>query len=462
MSGGSQSAPTPYQPPNQKQAAQGFQTGTNQLATAGAQLYGQVAPQLSAIAGNIAANPYYSQALTGAQNAANVATTQVAPQQLSGANQDTSIANLAALAGPQYANAASQAGATGYNQLQSLLPQATAGAAAAPGVFNQAQSLIPQTTQGGNYAPDVLQALAGTGALTAGLDLSALGRIGTTGLQAGESILNTGFDPQSALYNRQFQQQQDQTNATAAQNGLAGSPFAAGLSNQANTNFNIDWQNAQLARQVSALGAYDSAASTYAGNTANLASGAIGNLATGLNSGVSDYNALNSGAVNNLVNLQTSGVNNFNALNSGAVNNATNLVGASTGALNSGINTATGALTSLGNLTNSSNAAASALGTQGLNTLAGAAQLPQDIFLQQQQAELAALGAQIQGTNASEGLTQQAVADQGSYLSIGQQAAQGAIQAAQVNNQASAASSAGFGNLFGSIAGMFSFSPIPI
>ena len=460
--GGTQKAPTPYQPAAQPQADAAFQAGTGQLAQAGNNLYNSVAPQLSQISSNVANNPYYAQALTGAQNAAGVATSQVAPQQLAGASQDTGIANLAALAGPQYANTAAQGGIQGYNQAQALMPQATAGASLAPQVFNQAQSMIPGATQGTQIAPSVLAGLAGAGVQTYGQDQAALANLGTTGLQAGNQILNTGFDPQKALYNQQFQQQQDQQQALNAMNGVAGSPYAAGVTGNQDQNFNINWQNAQLARQVQALGAYDQAAQTYAGDTSGLTTAAMNNLATGVNSGVSDYNSLVSGAVNNLATLQDTGVNNFNSLTSGATSNAANLINTGSNALNSGINTGVSALGTLGNLTTSANQASSDLGTAGLNTLAGSAQLPSDIYTQQQQAQLAALGSQIQGTNASMGLTQQAVADQGNYLNIGQTASSGAIQAAQVNNQASAASAAGFGNLFGSLTSTFSFSPIKI
>lgn len=455
--GGTQQAPTPYQPANQPGADAAFQSGTGQLAQAGSNLYNSVAPQLSQISSNIANNPYYAQALQGAQGAASQATGQVAPQQFAGAAQDTGVANLAALAGPQYANAATQAGQTGYSQAQALMPQATAGASLAPQVFNQAQSMIPSATQGAQIAPSVLQGLAGAGIQTYGQDQQALANLGTTGLQAGNQVLQTGFDPQKALYNQQFQQQQDQQQALNAMNGVAGSPYAAGVTGNQDQNFNINWQNAQLGRQVQALGAYDQAASTYAGDTSNLTSAAMNNLTSGVNSGVSDYNSLVSGAVNNLATLQNTGVNNFNSLTSGATSNAANLISTGSNALNSGINTGVAALGTLGNQTLAANQASSDLGTAGLNTLAGAAQLPSDIYTQQQQAELAALQAQIAGTNSSTALTQQAVTDQGNYLNIGQTASQGAINAATANNQASAAQMAGFGNLFGGIVGMFGF-----
>jgi hypothetical protein len=396
MSSG-QNAPTAFQPPNQAGAAASFQQGANQLASTGSQLSSSVDPQLSQISQNVQNNPFQAQALAGAQAAAGTATSTVAPQQLAGASQDAQLASLAASQAPGAFNTATQAGQNAYNQTQSLLPAATAGLSAAPGVFNQAQAMIPGTTQ--------------------------------PLINGANQVLQTGFDPQSALYNQQFQQQQDQQNAAAAMNGVAGSPYAAGLSNQANQNFNTNWQNQQLGRQTQALGAAGTADATAAGN---------------------------------LEGLQTSGTNNFNALTSGAVNNANSLISTGTGALNAGINTGVGAETALGNEAMAGNAGASQLGTDALNTMAGAAQLPSDVYMQQQQADLAAIGAQIQGTNSAGALTQQATADQGQYLGIGQTASQNADNAAQINNAQANAQAAGFGNLFGSVTSMFSFAPIPL
>ena len=62
--------------------------------------------------------------------------------------------------------------------------------------------------------------------------------------------LQQGFDPQNALYNRQFGLQQQQNLASQAMSGVGQSPYAAGLTAQGNENFNIDWQNQQLARQA--------------------------------------------------------------------------------------------------------------------------------------------------------------------------------------------------------------------
>jgi hypothetical protein len=78
-------------------------------------------------------------------------------------------------------------------------------------------------------------------------------------INAGQQVYNTAFDPQNALYNRTVQQLQDQTGATNSMYGLGSSAAGAGVANQALGNFNIDWQNQQLQRQLSGLQGYGSA-----------------------------------------------------------------------------------------------------------------------------------------------------------------------------------------------------------
>ena len=219
MGGSSQQAPTAYQPANQAGADASFQTGAQNLQNTGTQLSSQVAPQLGAIANNVVNNPYYSQAMTGAQGAASAATGQVAPQQLQSAQDLSALSSLAGTQGQNYANTDS-----GY---------------------------IPITSN-----PE---------------------------LAAGLQTLMTGFDPQNALYNQQQQQNLDQQNAIQSMSGTAGSPYGAGLTSQSNQNFNINWQQQQLARQIAALGAYDSASSTAAGNVANLTNTASNALNSGIN-----------------------------------------------------------------------------------------------------------------------------------------------------------------------------------
>src|SRR5262252_552101 len=77
-----------------------------------------------------------------------------------------------------------------------------------------------------------------------------------------QSVIGTGFDPQGALYARTLQQIQDQSRAANEAAGVGTTPYGAGLENQAVGNFNINWQNAQLQRQLDALQGAGGATST--------------------------------------------------------------------------------------------------------------------------------------------------------------------------------------------------------
>lgn len=91
----------------------------------------------------------------------------------------------------------------------------------------------------------------------------------------GNAVLNTAFDPQNDLYNRTLQKVQDQTNVGLSQSGVGTTPYGAGIMADASKNFNIDWANQQLGRQVSGLGAAGSAYGQGA-NVFNTGVGAIG------------------------------------------------------------------------------------------------------------------------------------------------------------------------------------------
>lgn len=108
--------------------------------------------------------------------------------------------------------------------------------------------------------------------------------------QAGQQTYLTALDPQQALYNRTLQQVQDQSRAADSARGLAMSPYSAGLENQATRDFNIDWQNQQLQRQIQALQGFSGAGNVAA--NAGIANNAqafmqnqvgLNNLTTGLN-----------------------------------------------------------------------------------------------------------------------------------------------------------------------------------
>lgn len=89
-----------------------------------------------------------------------------------------------------------------------------------------------------------------------GLDQTAGGNAligsGMGVLPYAQSILGTGFDPQSALYDRTLQQVTDQTRAGLSARGITMSPYGAGVENKALSDFNIDWQNNALNRQNTA------------------------------------------------------------------------------------------------------------------------------------------------------------------------------------------------------------------
>lgn len=161
--------------------------------------------------------------------------------------------------------------------------QATQGYA--PAISSAAQSY------GSQYANNPYQAAAQTGAgvagaygtnvvapqqATAGLNLQGLG---TQNASYVPQALQTGFDPQNALYNRNYQQTMDQTNALNAMSGVSNSPYAASVAGNVGNNFNLDWLNQQLGRQQTAAGTANTL--TGAANTAY--SGASADAANALN-----------------------------------------------------------------------------------------------------------------------------------------------------------------------------------
>jgi hypothetical protein len=88
------------------------------------------------------------------------------------------------------------------------------------------------------------------------------------------NVLQTAFDPQSALYQKYLGLMQQQSNAQMAGSGVGSSPYAAGLNNQRLTDFNTSWQAQQLQNQIAGLGAAGGAQSTATnmyGPAANLA-----------------------------------------------------------------------------------------------------------------------------------------------------------------------------------------------
>ena len=155
------------------------------------------------------------------------------------------------------------------------------------GAFQGAQNLT-------NYAqqnmPQMQQAV---GQVTSGAyGAPAIQGAGNTAVQAGNSLvpyatqaLQTGFDPQNAQYNHAFGQQNQQSAVNNAANGVSGSPYAAGVQNQGDQNFNLDWQKQQLANQqqgastaTNLLGQQAQGAQTGAGLLQSVPNASIGAL----------------------------------------------------------------------------------------------------------------------------------------------------------------------------------------
>lgn len=72
-------------------------------------------------------------------------------------------------------------------------------------------------------------------------------------LAAGRSTWDAAQDPQNALRDRTQQRITDASRAATSARGIGMGPEAAGIENQATSNFNIDWNNQQLSRMIAAL-----------------------------------------------------------------------------------------------------------------------------------------------------------------------------------------------------------------
>lgn len=101
--------------------------------------------------------------------------------------------------------------------------------------------------------------IAGLGQQTAGLASPLVG--------GAQNVLNTSMDPQSQLYAYLQNQNLQQTQAIEQGAGLGTTPYGAGVEALSNQQFNMNWQNQQLGRQLAGLqgaqGALGQAGSLY-------------------------------------------------------------------------------------------------------------------------------------------------------------------------------------------------------
>lgn len=182
------------------------------------------------------------------------------------------------------------------------------------GAIPQYQGLVAQ--QAANpYAAGAVGAanqVAGLGQNVGYGDLSAASNLyggANTALGTAGQALQSGFDPQHALYNQMVQQTTDSSNANNAMYGLQNSPYGAGVANQNNQNFNINWQNQQLGRQLQALSGYDSALGAAGGAYGQAANLGDQGLSTIYDTGMLPYNTQTGINQNNMnfLNQGTSG-----------------------------------------------------------------------------------------------------------------------------------------------------------
>jgi hypothetical protein len=106
-----------------------------------------------------------------------------------------------------------------------------------------------QNTINNPFAPQALAGAQGFGGL--GMDSSVQGWQNSMNLGGMVNpLINTAFDPQNALYARTADQVSQQALAGLGNSGLAQTPWGQGVYGQTMGNFNIDWQNNQLQREL--------------------------------------------------------------------------------------------------------------------------------------------------------------------------------------------------------------------
>lgn len=203
----------------------------------------------------------------------------------------------------------------------------------------------------GTLVNDILNNSAYGGAQGGAGYASTLGQAGAGSLaNAGNQILNTGFDPRNQLFDRTQQQVLDQSNAVNAMSGLSGSPYGAGVTGQNMRNFDIDWQNQQLARQTSAGAAASPLLREAPGLAASSARLPYDLSMSNINSGLAGLNARNAAGIQGASgagNLMTQIGNNLAGANTLGYNAATQQAGLGGQPYQFGGNVGTNALNAL-------------------------------------------------------------------------------------------------------------------
>lgn len=130
------------------------------------------------------------------------------------------------------------------------------------------------------YLPTLLQQFGNAMINSAGQDQANQGLLST----AGNQVFQTALDPQNALRDKLQQQVMDASRAGTSARGIGMGGEAAGIENQDVQNFLMNWQQAQLGRELSGLQGMQGAMGT-AGNLGGQAGGALGQSGKFYNAG---------------------------------------------------------------------------------------------------------------------------------------------------------------------------------
>ncbi len=237
-----------------------------------------------AVYGDILNPGFQNQAIAGSQAAYDSAFGRTAPQAFGGADQL-------------------------YNTATTGLP--FAGRALAQGFDPRYDAAITGIENNPYYG----QALGGAQA-AAGMGAEGAGAMMGMGRQIGGTInplLESGFDPRSALFNRTQGRLMDQTNAINSMAGISGTPYGASVGANAMGNFDIDWQNQQQQRQIAGANAAGGAANTAAG-LYGAAPGLMSSTAAGPSNVYTGHIGQILGALNSRNQGAQQGISNFGAM----------------------------------------------------------------------------------------------------------------------------------------------------
>ncbi len=390
----------------------------------------------------LTANPYADQAIQGPQNAYQYDINSLFPQTANNASGLQNAGNV----GVGYANTTlSNAFDPGYNSVigamqgnpyyagaqQGANYASTAGLSGAQNLTNYGATALNQSMnpEYGNLINAATNSPYFAGAMGGAQQGAGLGATGANALQgAAGSLLNTGFDPQEALFARGQNQMLDQSNVANSMAGVGNTPYGASVTSNALGNFDINWQNQQLAREAQAAGAASPLFQAAPGLAAS--SGALptltnqqqlGNIGQQLNqantaglAGLAGYGS----ALPTATNLAIQG----GAAPSGAYQNFENSILSALNARGAAGQQGAGAYNNLMGGAGNALQTGNALGTNAASTMAGLAGQPYSQGATIGGNALSGLTNQMNIGNTAFQLPQQMLTDLQAYMGLGQDA----------------------------------------